>query len=104
VTAETIGERLRRLRVAAGFSQRDLAAPGVSYAYISRIEAGTRRPSVKALRRLAERLDVTPLLLELGTDEITCPHCGRQPSPSTNPTDPREVGERGDTRVSHHHP
>ena len=50
---ETIGERLKRLRLEKGFSQRELAAPGVSYAYISRIEAGSRQPSVKALRRLA---------------------------------------------------
>ncbi|HEY4908360.1 MAG TPA: helix-turn-helix transcriptional regulator, partial [Methylomirabilota bacterium] len=36
---ETIGERLKRLRLERGLSQRELAAPGVSYAYISRIEA-----------------------------------------------------------------
>ena len=55
---ETIGQRLRRLRLERGFSQRDLAEKGVSYAYISRIEGGARRPSVKALRMLArERLD-----------------------------------------------
>src|SRR4051794_41936074 len=53
---ETIGERLKRLRLERGLSQRELAAPGVSYAYISRIEAGTRQPSVKALRRLASEL------------------------------------------------
>src|ERR1051325_8563674 len=47
---ETVGERLRRLRAERGLSQRDLAGPGVSYAYISRIEAGARRPSVKALQ------------------------------------------------------
>jgi len=44
--AETIGRRLKRLRVERGFSQRELAAAGVSYAYISRIEAGSRQPSV----------------------------------------------------------
>ena len=36
---ETVGQRLRRLRLERGLSQRQLAAPGVSYAYISRIEA-----------------------------------------------------------------
>ena len=45
---ETVGRRLRRLRTERGFSQRELSGPGVSYAYISRIEAGARRPSVKA--------------------------------------------------------
>jgi len=34
---ETIGQRLKRLRLETGLSQRELAAPGVSYAYISRI-------------------------------------------------------------------
>jgi transcriptional regulator with XRE-family HTH domain len=65
---ETIGQRLKRLRLERGLSQRELAAPGVSYAYISRIEAGTRQPSVKALRRLAAKLGVTADFLETGSD------------------------------------
>jgi transcriptional regulator with XRE-family HTH domain len=65
---ETIGQRLKRLRLERGLSQRELAAPGVSYAYISRIEAGTRQPSVKALRRLASKLAVTADYLETGSD------------------------------------
>jgi transcriptional regulator with XRE-family HTH domain len=64
---ETVGQRLRRLRVEQGLSQRELAAPGVSYAYISRIEAGARRPSVKALRKLAAKLGVSPDYLETGS-------------------------------------
>ena len=68
--AETIGERLRRLRLERGLSQRDLSGPGVSYAYISRIEAGARRPSVKALRMLAKKLGVTPEYLETGSQLI----------------------------------
>ena len=65
---ETVGERLRRLRLERGLSQRDLAAPGVSYAYISRIEADARRPSVKALRKLATTLGVTAGYLETGSE------------------------------------
>ena len=65
---ETVGERLRRLRSERGLSQRDLSSPGVSYAYISRIEAGARRPSVKALRKLAEKLGVTAEYLETGSE------------------------------------
>jgi transcriptional regulator with XRE-family HTH domain len=67
-TVETVGARLRRLRVEQGFSQRDLSEPGITYAYISRIEAGARTPSVKALRRLAKKLGVTPEYLETGSD------------------------------------
>jgi transcriptional regulator with XRE-family HTH domain len=67
-TGETIGQRLKRLRLERGLSQRELAAPGVSYAYISRIEAGTRQPSVKALRKLAGKLGVSADYLETGSE------------------------------------
>src|SRR5436190_5520924 len=63
-----VGARVKRLRVARGFSQRDLSSPGVSYAYISRIEAGARTPSVKALRKLAQKLGVSVEYLETGRD------------------------------------
>jgi tetratricopeptide (TPR) repeat protein len=65
---ETIGARLKRLRVERGLSQRELSSPGVSYAYISRIEAGARTPSVKALRMLARKLAVSVEYLETGRD------------------------------------
>ena len=44
-------------------------SPGVSYAYISRIEAGQRTPSVKALRKLAPKLGVSVRWLETGQDD-----------------------------------
>src|SRR3954452_14175913 len=65
---ETIGQRLRRLRLERGLSQRELSEPGVSYAYISRIEGGARRPSVKALRMLARKLGVSADYLETGSE------------------------------------
>jgi tetratricopeptide (TPR) repeat protein len=65
---ETIGARLRRLRIERGMSQRELSVQGVSYAYISRIEAGTRQPSVKALRKLASKLGVSAEYLETGSE------------------------------------
>lgn len=65
---ESIGARLKRLRLERGLSQRELAEPGVSYAYISRIEADTRSPSVKALRKLAAKLAVSVEYLETGRD------------------------------------
>jgi len=71
---ETIGQRLRRLRLERGLSQRALAEPGVSYAYISRIEAGTRQPSVKALRKLSPKLGVSPDYLESGSDLSATQH------------------------------
>jgi transcriptional regulator with XRE-family HTH domain len=74
---ETVGERIRRLREERDLSQRDLSEPGISYAYISRIEAGGRNPSEKALRALAVKFGVTALYLETGSDKGVCPHCGR---------------------------
>jgi tetratricopeptide (TPR) repeat protein len=67
-TTETVGARLKRLRLQRALSQRDLSSPGVSYAYISRIEAGARTPSVKALRKLAQKLGVSVEYLETGRD------------------------------------
>jgi tetratricopeptide (TPR) repeat protein len=65
---EGVSARLKRLRLERGFSQRDLSSPGVSYAYISRIEAGARTPSVKALRKLSQKLGVSVEYLETGRD------------------------------------
>ena len=66
---DTFAERLRRLRQERGLSQRELAAgSGVSYAYVSRLEAATRTPSVRAIRAIARRLGVTPEHLESGVD------------------------------------
>lgn len=65
---EPIGQRIRRLRLELGLSQRALSEPGVSYAYISRIESGTREPSVKAIRKIARKLGVSPDYLETGVD------------------------------------
>lgn len=65
---ETLPQRVKRLRLERDLSQRELACPGVSYAYISRIEAGTRQPSVKALRKLAAKLGVSTEYLETGVE------------------------------------
>jgi transcriptional regulator with XRE-family HTH domain len=63
---EQVGARIRRLRLERGLSQRSLVGPGVSAAYLSRIEKGDRVPSVRALRVIAERLGVPAALLETG--------------------------------------
>lgn len=79
VTHETVGERIRRLRLERGLSQRDLAAglEHCSYAYLSRIEAGTRNPSVRALEQVARKLGTTVLYLEAGGEDGVCPYCLR---------------------------
>lgn len=55
-----LGDRLRALRVAAGLSQRQLAARAqVSNGTISMIEADKVSPSVSALRQILEALGVS---------------------------------------------
>lgn len=55
------GRNVRRLRDAAGVSQEELAfRAGMKRTYLSDLERGTRNPSVRALGRLAEALNVTP--------------------------------------------
>jgi len=66
VEQESVGKRIKRLRLARGMSQRELSGPGVSYAYVSRIETGQRAPSLRAIRTIAKRLGVDPELVETG--------------------------------------
>ena len=61
------GTRLRAVRLQRGLSQKDLACPGVSMSYVSRLESGERVPSPAVVRRLAEVLGVDPS--ELMVDE-----------------------------------
>jgi tetratricopeptide (TPR) repeat protein len=60
------GLRLKKARVAAGLSQRQLAFPGCSAAYISRLEAGQRVASLQLLRKIAARLGVDEEFLATG--------------------------------------
>ena len=54
----SLGTRLRRLRTEKGLTQKELADPHYTHAYISTIEAGRRMPSRAALDHLAEKLEV----------------------------------------------
>lgn len=81
----TIGDRIRERRLELGLSQRALASEGVSYAYISRLEANTRQASTKALRKLAPKLKVSVYWLETGEEDpaeqlaqLVLEHRGRQ--------------------------
>ena len=54
------GPRLRAAREAAGKSLRELAFPGCSPSYISRLENGSRVPSLQLVHALAAKLAVRP--------------------------------------------
>jgi len=62
-----VGRRLRKAREAAGLTQRDLSFEGCTAAYVSRIEAGARVPSLQILHEFARRLDVRPEYLATGS-------------------------------------
>ena len=66
-TTESLGERIRRLRLDLGLSQEQLGEGAVSMSYVSLIESGARVPSTRALAALAARLEVTPEFLLTGT-------------------------------------
>lgn len=76
--SKAVGRRIRDRRLQLGLSQRAIGEPGSSYAYISRIEAGTRSPSIEALIAIAEKLETTALALLTGDAHAHCPVCGRR--------------------------
>lgn len=56
-----IGRNLRALRVAEGLSQEAFAELlGVHRTYIGALERGERNLKIETLRRLADRVDLTP--------------------------------------------
>ncbi|MGW1226052.1 helix-turn-helix domain-containing protein [Streptomyces sp. NPDC002530] len=61
-----VGRRVKSLRKARGLTQRQLAEPEYTAAYISTLEAGKVRPSDAALRHVAERLGVAEEELATG--------------------------------------
>src|SRR5436305_14463122 len=71
-----VGVRLKAARERAGLSQRQLAFDGCTAAYISRLEAGARVPSLQMVNELAARLGVSSQWLSTGVEV-----------PYTEPTD-----------------
>src|SRR5215204_570801 len=67
---QAVGARLKEARLAVGLSQRQLSFPGCSAAYISRLEAGDRVPSLQLLRKLAQKLGADEQYLATGEERI----------------------------------
>lgn len=69
MAAETIGQRIKRERLAAGMTQRELAdRVDVGVPHVSKIEAGRENPSDELLERIAKvfGLDRDELILVAG--------------------------------------
>ena len=58
--AREVGVRLKAARTRAGLTQRELAEPRYTKAYVSALENGLIKPSMAALRFLARRLGTVP--------------------------------------------
>ena len=70
-SAAAVGRRIRELREERGLRQLDLAFPGCTAAYISRIEAGARIPSLQLLREIGKRLGVSADYLARGDSHLS---------------------------------
>lgn len=66
--AAQVGRRIKRLRLAAGLSQKEVAEPVITSAYLSLIESGQRTPSSEILEHLAEQLAVDTEQILTGRD------------------------------------
>lgn len=63
---QLLGENVRKYRKLKGMTQEQLGLEAeMERSYVSDLERGTRNPSVRALGRLAEALDVEPHMLLL---------------------------------------
>lgn len=61
---ELLGKNVRHYRLLRGMTQEELAhSADMKRTYVSDLERGTRNPSVRALGRLAEALNVDPAAL-----------------------------------------
>ena len=63
---ESLGERVRELRVARGLTQSELGGDRFTKEYVSQIERGKTRPNARTLEWLALRLGVDREFLETG--------------------------------------
>jgi tetratricopeptide (TPR) repeat protein len=66
---ESLGERIRNLRLRKNMSQAQLAWPELSDSYVSLIESGKRTPAPSMVALLARKLDCSPAYLTTGVTE-----------------------------------
>jgi tetratricopeptide (TPR) repeat protein len=68
---ESLGERIRNLRLRKNLSQAQLAWPELSDSYVSLIESGKRTPAKNMVELLARKLDCSSSYLTTGVTEET---------------------------------
>ncbi len=92
---KAVGERVREARAAAGLTQRQLAFPGCTSAYISLIEAGARTPSYQVLREFGRRLGVGVEYLATGSSDMA------EADPLFDAELAARLGKRDDARAAY---
>ena len=73
IEAEIFGKRVRQLRLAAGWTQEQLAeAAGITTTYTSDLERGTKVPSLTIVLQISRafRISVGDLLRDFTTDAV----------------------------------
>ncbi len=73
IEAEIFGKRVRQLRLAAGWTQEQLAeAAGITTTYTSDLERGTKVPSLTIVLQISRafRISVADLLRDFTTDAV----------------------------------
>jgi len=76
-TTVRLGQRLRQARLARNLTQSEVAASQFSVSYISAVERGQIRPSLGALEKLAQRLQVSVAdLLRIEPGDVVAPATG----------------------------
>ena len=82
-----LGRRIKQLRLSQGFTLKDIESKvGVSATHVSEIERGKTSPTVGALSRIAEALEVNPsFLVDLPVGDGCLPHPGRAARPAGGP-------------------
>jgi transcriptional regulator with XRE-family HTH domain len=73
IEAEIFGKRVRQLRLAAGWTQEQLAeAAGITTTYTSDLERGTKVPSLTIVLQISRafRISVAELLRDFTTDAV----------------------------------
>jgi transcriptional regulator with XRE-family HTH domain len=73
IEAEIFGKRIRQLRLAAGWTQEQLAeAAGITTTYTSDLERGTKVPSLTIVLQISRafRISVGDLLRDFTTDAV----------------------------------
>jgi transcriptional regulator with XRE-family HTH domain len=83
---QALGEPVKRLREAEGWTQRDLAAKAFfTEAHVAMLETGAKRASAIVLRRFERALGVRYGALEALGNAATGPHADSSPGRTSQP-------------------